>query len=249
MKDSRNGPFSRMLTIALVVSCVCVILGAVVLLNLQKPPDAVATHSEPGGPKAERTQAPGPAHANTDEPKAPPSAVPKSPDTQPAPDTAPAADTASKVTDSDLDYLSAKNLLIPVAGVLPSQLHDTFNEGRSEGRQHQALDIAAPQGTPVLAATDGVLIKLFQSDKGGTTLYELDPSGRYVYYYAHLMRYAESIEEGKQLRRADVIGYVGDTGNAGAGNYHLHFAISKLASPRKWSGGEPINPYPFLSRK
>jgi murein DD-endopeptidase MepM/ murein hydrolase activator NlpD len=253
VNGSLNGPFSRIRTIALVVMGVCVILGAVLLLNLQTPPGAppgaVAPHATPGGSGAESTHAPPPGRAKTDEPKATPSTVPKPPDTLPAPGTTPTAETASKVTDSDLDYLSAKNLLIPVAGVLPSQLHDTFNEGRSEGRQHQALDIAAPQGTTVLAATDGMVIKLFQSDKGGITLYELDPSGRYVYYYAHLMRYADSIEEGKQLRRGDVIGYVGDTGNAGAGNYHLHFAISKLASPRKWSGGDPINPYPFLSRK
>ncbi|HTG14115.1 MAG TPA: M23 family metallopeptidase, partial [Blastocatellia bacterium] len=73
--------------------------------------------------------------------------------------------------------------------------------------------------------------------------------GRYVYYYAHLMRYADGIAEGKQLRRGDVIAYVGDTGNAGAGNYHLHFAISKLTSPRDWSGGDPINPYPLLAGK
>jgi murein DD-endopeptidase MepM/ murein hydrolase activator NlpD len=247
VKDRPNSSFSGMRTIALVVTCVCVILGAVVLLNLQTPPGA--THSEPGRPNAEPTHAPAPGPVKTDEHKAPPPGVPKPPDTIPAPGTTPTADTTSKVTDSDLAYLSAKNLMIPVAGVLPSQLHDNFNEGRSEGRQHQALDIAATQGTPVLAAADGAVIKLFQSDKGGITLYELDPSGRYVYYYAHLMRYADGVEEGKQLRRGDVLGYVGDTGNAGAGNYHLHFAISKLASPRKWSGGDPINPYPLLSRK
>jgi murein DD-endopeptidase MepM/ murein hydrolase activator NlpD len=104
----------------------------------------------------------------------------------------------------------------------------------------------APQGTPVLATTDGAVARLFESDKGGLTLYELDASGRYVYYYAHLMGYAEGIAEGKHLSRGEVIAYVGDTGNAGTGNYHLHFAISKLTSPRKWSGGDPINPYPLL---
>jgi murein DD-endopeptidase MepM/ murein hydrolase activator NlpD len=100
-----------------------------------------------------------------------------------------------------------------------------------------------------VATADGTVLKLFLSDKGGVTLYELDPSERYVYYYAHLMRYAEGVVEGKQLRRGDVIAYVGDTGNAGAGNYHLHFAISKISSPRQWSGGDPINPYPLLVRK
>jgi murein DD-endopeptidase MepM/ murein hydrolase activator NlpD len=136
-----------------------------------------------------------------------------------------------------------------VSGVPASRLRDTFTQARSEGRQHDAIDIMAPQGTPVLATTDGLVLKLFQSDRGGITLYELDPSSRYVYYYAHLMRYADGITEGKQLRRGDVIAYVGDTGNAGAGNFHLHFAISKPTSPRKWSGGDPINPYPFLVRQ
>jgi murein DD-endopeptidase MepM/ murein hydrolase activator NlpD len=167
----------------------------------------------------------------------------------PSADTAPAPGPTTTVTDVDLDYLAARNLLIPVANVTASQLHDTFNQARSEGRRHDAIDILAPEGTPVLAATDGVVIKLFQSDRGGKTLYELDPSGRYVYYYAHLMRYDGGIAEGKQLRRGDVIAYVGDTGNAGAENYHLHFAISKLTSPRQWSGGDPINPYPLLVRK
>jgi murein DD-endopeptidase MepM/ murein hydrolase activator NlpD len=153
------------------------------------------------------------------------------------------------VSEADLFALKTKNLMIPVAGVSASQLRDSFNDGRSEGRQHQALDIMAPQGTPVVAATDGTVAKLFQSDKGGITLYQSDPSGLYFYYYAHLMRYADGIAEGQHLKRGDVIGYVGDTGNAGAGNFHLHFAISKPATPGKWSGGEPINPYPLLTGK
>ncbi len=153
------------------------------------------------------------------------------------------------VTGADLNYIAARNLLIPVADVTASQLRDTFNQARSERRRHDAIDIMAPQGTPVLATTDGVVIKLFHSDKGGVTLYELDPSGRFVYYYAHLMRYADGVAEGKQLRRGEVIAYVGDTGNAGAGQFHLHFAISKIASPRQWSGGDAINPYPVLVRK
>jgi peptidoglycan LD-endopeptidase LytH len=142
-----------------------------------------------------------------------------------------------------------KNLLIPVVGVNANQLRDCFNDGRSEGRQHQALDIMASQGTPVLAVAEGTVAKLFQSDKGGITLYQLDSSGLYYFYYAHLLSYAEGITEGKLLKRGDVIGYVGDTGNAGAGNFHLHFAISKPSAPGKWSGGEPINPYPLLARK
>jgi murein DD-endopeptidase MepM/ murein hydrolase activator NlpD len=156
---------------------------------------------------------------------------------------------ASAVSDTDLAYLAAKKLLIPVAGVKAAQLRDTFNQARSEGRRHDAIDIIAPQGTPVLAASDGPVVKLFQSERGGITLYQQDPSGRYVYYYAHLMQYADGIVEGKELKRGDVIAYVGDTGDARAGNFHLHFAISKVSSPRKWSGGDPINPYPLLAGK
>lgn len=107
----------------------------------------------------------------------------------------------------------------------------------------------APQDTPVLASSDGTVAKLFQSDKGGITLYQLDQSGLYYLYYAHLSRYADGIYEGKPLKRGEVIGYVGDTGNAGAGNFHLHFGIQKPKAPGKWSGGFPINPYPLFIEK
>jgi murein DD-endopeptidase MepM/ murein hydrolase activator NlpD len=153
------------------------------------------------------------------------------------------------VTDSDIAALKAKDLLIPVADIQAKQLRDTFYAGRSEGRTHEALDIMAAGGTPVLAAADGTIVKLFQSANGGITLYQLDPSGLFIYYYAHLQRYADGVSEGKAVRRGEVIAYVGDTGNAGAGNYHLHFAISKPVGPRKWSGGLPINPYPILAGK
>jgi murein DD-endopeptidase MepM/ murein hydrolase activator NlpD len=155
----------------------------------------------------------------------------------------------STVTNSDLDYLSAERMLIPVAGVSASQLRDTFSEARSEGRQHDAIDIMAPSATPVLAAADGTIARLFNSRLGGTTLYEFDKSGRFVFYYAHVSGYADGIAEGKTVRRGDVLAYVGDSGNAGPGNFHLHFAISKLSTPWKWYGGEAIDPYPLLVGK
>jgi len=154
---------------------------------------------------------------------------------------------AVNITSDDVDFLKHKNLLIPVAGVRPGQLHNSFVDQRSEGRQHQAIDIPAPSGTPVLAATEGKIIKLFNSDKGGITLYESDTSGPFVYYYAHLSGYAPNISEGAHVNQGDTIAYVGDTGNAGPGNCHLHFAISKLSPGDRWSGGSPINPYPILS--
>src|SRR5262249_38313102 len=145
--------------------------------------------------------------------------------------------------------LKTKGLLIPVAGVAANQLRDSFYDGRSEGRMHQALDIMAAGGTPVMAAADGTIVRLFQSEKGGITLSQLATSGMHLYYYAHLQRYADDISQGKAIQRGEVIAYVGDTGNAGTGNYHLHFAISKPAAPGKWSGGTPIDPYPILAGK
>jgi murein DD-endopeptidase MepM/ murein hydrolase activator NlpD len=151
--------------------------------------------------------------------------------------------------EADLTFLASRNLLLPVEGLKAGQLRDSYYDGRSEGRAHEALDIMAPQNTPVLAAADGTVAKLFQSDKGGITLYQLDQSGLYYFYYAHLSRYADGLQEGKALKRGEVIGYVGDTGNAGAGNFHLHFAILKPKAPGKWSGGFPINPYPLLTNR
>lgn len=140
----------------------------------------------------------------------------------------------------------AGRLRVPVVGVRPEQLVDTYTQARARGRPHNAIDIAAPRGTPVAAAAAGRVLKLFRSDAGGTTLYQLDPDGHTVYYYAHLDRYARGIREGQALRGGDILGYVGDTGNAGAGNYHLHFGVSRVPTPEQYWGGEDVNPYPLL---
>jgi murein DD-endopeptidase MepM/ murein hydrolase activator NlpD len=110
-----------------------------------------------------------------------------------------------------------KGLLIPVAGVAPEDLVDTYSDARSEGRRHDAVDIMAPRGTPVVAAAEGTVLKLFKSEQGGTTLYQIDPDQRTLYYYAHLDRYASHIMEDVWIRQGETIGYVGDSGNAGAG--------------------------------
>lgn len=140
-------------------------------------------------------------------------------------------------------------LIVPVSGVLPSQLDDTFNDARGSERRHEALDIMAPRGTPVLATADGTVEKLFDSKQGGLTIYEFDAAGTRAYYYAHLDRYAPGLAEGKQLRRGEVIGYVGSTGNASPDAPHLHFAIFLLGPEKQWWKGRPINPYPLLTRK
>lgn len=139
-------------------------------------------------------------------------------------------------------------LIIPVAGVRPDQLHDTFSESRSEGRVHDAIDIAAPLGTPVLAAADGTILKLFHSERGGITIYELSADNKFIFYYAHLDQYAEGLTEGHFAKQGERIAYVGDTGNAGAGNYHLHFSIALISDPKHYWEGVNINPYPLLKR-
>lgn len=141
---------------------------------------------------------------------------------------------------------SPSPLLVPVQGIEASALQDTFADARSAGRQHDAIDIMAPAGTPVLAVADGTVEKLFDSRQGGLTLYQFEPSGRLAYYYAHLQGYADGIAEGQALRRGQVIGYVGSTGNASPDAPHLHFAIFVLGPERRWWEGTAVNPYPVL---
>ena len=119
-------------------------------------------------------------------------------------------------------------------------------DARTEGRVHDAIDIPAPAGTPVLAAADGEVAKLFQSERGGTTIYQYSVDKKLIYYYAHLQRYADGLAPGKFAHQGEVIAYVGDTGNAGAGNYHLHFSISVIPNPARYWEGTNINPYPLL---
>jgi murein DD-endopeptidase MepM/ murein hydrolase activator NlpD len=154
----------------------------------------------------------------------------------------------SKDTVLSGSFVGTLKLIIPVVGVKPDQLQDTFTDARAEGRVHDAIDIPAPAGTPVVAAADGEIIKLFQSERGGITIYQLSPDKKLVFYYAHLQRYADGLVAGKFVKQGEVIGYVGDTGNAGAGNYHLHFSISVIADPKRYWEGTNINPYPLLRR-
>lgn len=172
------------------------------------------------------------------------------PVTSPAPIESPSVENTQSAIDltPDGSYLGTLKLIIPVVGVRPDQLLDTFTDARSEGRVHDAIDIPAAAGTAVVAAADGEIIKLFQSERGGTTIYQLSTNRRLVFYYAHLQRYAEGLAAGKFAKQGEVIAYVGDTGNAGAGNYHLHFSISIVADPKRYWEGTNINPYPLLHK-
>jgi murein DD-endopeptidase MepM/ murein hydrolase activator NlpD len=147
------------------------------------------------------------------------------------------------------DLLATRTLVLPVQGVKRSQLRDNFSDERGRGRKHKALDIMAPRGTPVLAADDGTVAKISRNLAGGLAIYQVDPSGRIVYYYAHLDRYAENLREGQQLARGTVIGYVGSTGNAPETTPHLHFGVSVLERRGRWWGGAAINPYAALVRE
>lgn len=137
-------------------------------------------------------------------------------------------------------------LVFPVPGVDFRGVVDTFNQARPGGKPHQALDIMAPRGAPVVAVDDGEIVKLFHSKAGGLTIYQFDDSGAWCYYYAHLDRYAEGLREHMSVKRGDRIGYVGSTGDASPDAPHLHFAIYRLGPEKRWWEGTPINPYPVF---
>jgi murein DD-endopeptidase MepM/ murein hydrolase activator NlpD len=138
-------------------------------------------------------------------------------------------------------------LSVPVRGVEPSQLRDTYDELRGgDTRTHEALDIPAPRGTPVLSATGGRVLKLFDSKAGGKMVYAADSSERFILMYAHLDSYANGLAEGQPLTRGQVLGAVGTTGNAPPNLPHLHFAIARSNDVKVWWKGMPVNPYPLL---
>ena len=141
-------------------------------------------------------------------------------------------------------------LIVPVQGVTRAQIVDSWGQSRANGqRTHEGTDIMAPGGTPVVAAAPGTVEKLFYSEGGGgITLYVRSPDRRWSYYYAHLQRYAPGLIEGGSVRAGDLIGFVGDAGNSGAGNFHLHFGLARMAPGDRWWQGEPTNPYPLLAQ-
>ena len=143
------------------------------------------------------------------------------------------------------EELERRALLIPVDGIRTEDLRDTFEEGR-RGHTHEAIDILAPRNTPVRAAEDGTIAKLFTSVPGGITIYQFDPAGDYCYYYAHLQRYADGLENGQAVRRGQIIGFVGTSGNAPENTPHLHFAIYRLNATKRWWEGRALDPFPVL---
>jgi len=159
---------------------------------------------------------------------------------EPAPSTPPAP--VSPTEAGEIVALRGRDLKIPVDGVDRKDLRNTFSDARGS-RTHEALDILSPRGTKVRAVEDGRIQKLFTSKAGGLTIYEFDPTEAFAYYYAHLDRYEDGLREGQMVKRGDVIGYVGSTGNASPDAPHLHFAIFRLGPEKQWWKGDPINPY------
>jgi peptidoglycan LD-endopeptidase LytH len=164
-----------------------------------------------------------------------PAPVPRQADAQAAPDKA------------ELE-IGPSGVAIPVAGIKPEALANTYKQARSGGRVHNAIDIMAPHGTPVIAAAPGVVEKLFFSQGGGgITVYVRSPDKQWMFYYAHLDAYAPGLKEGQAVRQGDVLGTVGSTGNASPSGPHLHFAVNRMAPGEEWHEGSPINPYPLLA--
>jgi murein DD-endopeptidase MepM/ murein hydrolase activator NlpD len=149
--------------------------------------------------------------------------------------------------DIALDALRERGLLVPVKGVRASQIPDSFDSPRDGERVHNAEDILARRGTPVLAADDGMVLRVGTNTLGGNIIWTTDPSGQFAFYYAHLQRHAKGLREGQQISRGDVIGYVGTSGNAPKSVPHLHFQLLRIVKGTRYSNGPPLDPLPFFT--
>lgn len=145
----------------------------------------------------------------------------------------------------DATYFDVNPLMVPVVGVAPGKIPDSFNEPRDGGRTHRATDILVPQGTPVLAAESGTVLRISQNTLGGNTIYMTDDGGRFIYYYAHLLRYADGLAAGAHVSQGDVIAYVGMTGNAPVP--HLHFQVMRREARRDYWNGTAVDVRPFFT--
>lgn len=152
---------------------------------------------------------------------------------------------AATPTDADLATLR-REMMVPVSGIAPAALYDSYDEVRGGTRKHEALDIPAARGTPVLSAANGRVLKLFNSKPGGLMVYAADSTEHFILMYGHLDAYQPGLAEGQSLHRGQQIGIVGTTGNAPPTVPHLHFAIARSADVKQWWKGSPVNPYPLL---
>ncbi len=150
------------------------------------------------------------------------------------------------IPESDAEFFSLFTLMVPVEGVSPAQIRDTYHEPRSGGRIHRATDIIVPRGTKIVAAVPGVIVRISDNALGGKTIYQLDQVSRYLYYYAHLDSYAPDLKVGQVVNQGQLLGYVGSTGNATTP--HLHFQGMRYDSnKRDYWNSNPIDVTPFFS--
>lgn len=202
--------------------------------SLPAPPADLSANAQIPGPPVPPPEGPPP--------------VPNSATTAPA--TTPATEGFAERTAPNAGTTGAAvplHLAMPIAGMDPATLKDSFQD-QHNGHTHEALDIPAPRGTPVTAAIEGTVAKLFTSKQGGLTVYQYDDSQQYCVYYAHLERYAKGLKEGMLLRKGDVLGYVGTTGNAEGTEPHLHFTVFQLGPDKKWWKGTALDPLPMLTQ-
>lgn len=147
------------------------------------------------------------------------------------------------VAPSDVDALRAQSLAVPVAGVAATDLIDSFDDKRGSDRRHNALDIMAARNTPAVAATSGTILKFHSSVAGGLSIYMMDATAKFIMMYGHLDSYRPGLKEGAAVKRGEIIGFVGTTGNASPTAPHLHFQIMRSDNPKEWWKGTPINPF------
>jgi peptidoglycan LD-endopeptidase LytH len=132
-----------------------------------------------------------------------------------------------------------ETLPLPIAGIPPVALRDTWGAARGSRRRHEGIDIFAPKGTPVRSTTRGLVFRVGQNKLGGNVVWIFGP-GRQMHYYAHLDRFGE-FEPGDLVMPGDIVGYVGDTGNARGTPPHLHYGVYTPSAGA-------INPFPLLQQ-
>jgi murein DD-endopeptidase MepM/ murein hydrolase activator NlpD len=222
-------------------------LTLVVIIGLWWAGSILLGSGDPAPPPVRNTREPAadrvaPAFAPAPEREEPVADAPETHAVLEVPRPGPPAPSPPVASAGEIAELRARALVVPVHGIPREAIVSNFDDSRGGSRKHEALDILAPRGTPVLAAEDGRIVKLFTSARGGLTIYQFDPAEQFCYYYAHLDRYADGLAEGQGVKRGDIIGYVGTTGNAPPNTPHLHFSINRLGAEKRWWDGTPLDP-------